>query len=154
MGFIFDLNYELGVCHSYITQQNRQDNRLEPFKTQVSFELPYFTDSGILYGHRNHRYPEGFALSDTGIKSTNRRNSNGRKGSWQGKISQPHDQGYLKKISQTTRWMLRRDGGSLDRLQGGYLPVAYILEHIAMTKRKVKREDVLTILRGGGITGR
>lgn len=26
----------------------------------------------------------------------------------------------------------------------------YMLDHIAMKKRKVKREDILTILRGGG----
>ena len=45
--------------------------------------------------------------------------------------------------------MLRRDGESLNRLQGGFLPVDYMLEHVALKKRKVKRADLLTILRGG-----
>ena len=150
LGFRFDFDRDLGQFCPYDIQQNRQDDRLECAKTKFSCGLPYFIDSVILYGRQSYPRPEGVAPSDIGTKPIMRRNRKGSKGSWQEKIFQPRDQAWLEKISQTMSWMLRHDGESLNRLQGGFLPVDYMLEHVALKNREAKRADLLTILRCGG----
>ena len=101
---------------------------------------PYLTDPDVLVKTPYYINPDVVAaVNKTFHRNMGRFYSNGCKGSWEGRVFQPRDQPYLKKISQTTSWMLRHDQHSLDQLQGGYLPMDYILSHSSMVKREACR---------------